>query len=717
MKVFKFIIILLLVSAGVTAHEIQIVGDPNEIYKMKNVDFLIDSSNALTIDDITNFNIYYTKNSHFTGLQKDRSTWLILHYEVGEKVDQMALIIDQANLDSVELFTKKPNGEWSTLLYGNNLPFSDRKYKTTHLIFEIPSQKQEHTIYLRLRNSVTTSFNLAIGEKSHVLAYENKANILFAFIFGIIAVMIMYNLVLYVSIKETVYLVYVLQTLFTGILQATLLGFSYQFLWPNYPVFQDYAIELFTIVATVSGLCFMSYFLKTEKYTPVFHKVTKYIIGVYSFMMLLLIYDASVVNTLLLVLQPFISLFILTTAVIVVMKGYTPAKFYLFAWTMFLLGIIVFVLAEVDIIERTIFTTLSLLIGTAVEVILLSFALAYRISLLISEKQESVDLNLKLEVEKAELIREQNLKLEKLVSERTHQLNETNEELAVRNTEVEQAYVVLKNAQSQLVNSEKMSSLGVLTAGIAHEINNPINFVKSNIGPLKQDLQEMVTFFEAAKEITIKSLPAQGLAEIKELEDQVDFDYLKIEINQLLDGITDGANRTVEIINGLRLFSRLDESDLKPVNLEEGINSTLVLLNNSYKHQLKVTTKFANIPKVVCHGGKMNQVFMNIMSNAIHSVLSSGKENGEVIIATEQVGSNVEIRFKDNGLGMTDEVKNKLFEPFFTTKDVGEGVGLGLSIVYTIIQKSNGKIEVDSELEKGTEFIITLPITTQTTNL
>jgi len=379
-----------------------------------------------------------------------------------------------------------------------------------------------------------------------------------------------------------------------------------------------------------------------------------------------------------------------------------------------MLGLTIYAMAEQGIIGRNTITTLMMPIGSALEVILLSIALADNINILKKSRELAIEHSLELETEKAQLIIQQNVELEGKVLLRTIELEEANEVLEDKNKELSDAYTDLKNTQSQLVHAEKMSSLGQLTAGIAHEINNPINFVSSNILPLKRDIADIISIFEQTENFVGGKLDPNDFKEIQELKEQFDYDYILKEIDQLLDGMSDGANRTVEIIRGLKLFSRVDEDDLKRVNLEDGINSTLILLNSAVKHQVDLVKNFGEIPEVECYGGKMNQVFMNIISNAIQAIRDTGMEDGKIIITTSQENDLVHISIADNGPGMTEEIKQKLFEPFFTTKPVGEGTGLGLSIVYKIIDKINGKIEVNTEPGKGTEFIITLPITNTT---
>jgi signal transduction histidine kinase len=257
-----------------------------------------------------------------------------------------------------------------------------------------------------------------------------------------------------------------------------------------------------------------------------------------------------------------------------------------------------------------------------------------------------------------------------------------------------------------------MASLGQLTAGIAHEINNPINFVSSNIRPLKRDINdllELLAAYDELQQVETLSVLKQQLEKVEQMKADIDLDYLKEELDMLLKGMEDGANRTVEIVKGLKIFSRVDESDLNFVNINEGIESTLVILNNQMGSRMKVVKDLGNIPAIECYAGKLNQVFMNILTNSIHAVLEEkGSEKPPSIWVKTNLDNEdtVRISFKDNGMGMPPAVKAKIFEPFYTTKDVGKGTGLGLSIVFKIIEAHQGSIEVISEVVVGTEFVI-----------
>ncbi len=267
----------------------------------------------------------------------------------------------------------------------------------------------------------------------------------------------------------------------------------------------------------------------------------------------------------------------------------------------------------------------------------------------------------------------------------------------------------LKLAQSQLIQSEKMASVGILTAGIAHELNNPINFMSGNVHPLQQDMEDVFALLKKYEKTINKNKLELYFSEVDELKEKMDFSYLIQEINSLLKGIEEGANRSSEIIKGLRSFSRLDDEACQVYDIHEGIDSSLVLLQNKIiDKKILVRKDYGDFEGVECFPSKLNQVIMNILTNSLQAMEAG---SGELFIQTVSSAIGVKIIIKDNGRGMLPEVKEHIFDPFFTTKEVGKGMGLGLSISYGIIEKHNGNIDVISEPGKGTEFIISLPKT------
>lgn len=276
----------------------------------------------------------------------------------------------------------------------------------------------------------------------------------------------------------------------------------------------------------------------------------------------------------------------------------------------------------------------------------------------------------------------------------------------------------LQRTQAQLIQSEKMSSLGNMVAGVAHEINNPVNFIHANLTPACEYSQDLLQLVELYQQY-YPNPPEEIQVEIED----IDLDFIKEDLMKLLQSMRVGTERIREIVLSLRNFSRLDEAEFKRVNIHEGIESTLMILHNRIKAkpehpQISIIKEYGKLPAVECYPGQLNQVFMNIFANSIDALEESfvknkeQKANPQICIRTEVVNGNwIVIRIADNGQGIPPEILSKLFDPFFTTKDVGKGTGLGLSISYQIVvDKHGGKLSCHSILGQGAEFVIEIPV-------
>ncbi len=286
----------------------------------------------------------------------------------------------------------------------------------------------------------------------------------------------------------------------------------------------------------------------------------------------------------------------------------------------------------------------------------------------------------KILLDKEKLAKEE---LERLVDERTKELRAT---------------------QSQLVHSEKMSSLGQMVAGIAHELNNPINFIYGNSESLveyRDDLEKLI--LEAEK--LVGGDPSL-LEKFSNMKTQIDYDFVMDDFSKVVKSIRHGSERAAEIIQGLRTFSRLDEAQVKETDIHQDIDMTLTLLRNEYKNRITVHRDFAELPLVPCFASQLNQVYMNILHNAAQAI----EGEGEVWLKTYVKDDMVHVEIKDNGGGIPQKHLAKIFDPFYTTKEIGKGTGLGLSISYGIVERHGGRIEVESEEGKGTTFTIVVPL-------
>ncbi len=276
-----------------------------------------------------------------------------------------------------------------------------------------------------------------------------------------------------------------------------------------------------------------------------------------------------------------------------------------------------------------------------------------------------------------------------------------------RTKELAKANTKLKETQTMMVHSEKMRSLGELVAGIAHEINNPINFIYGNIMILDNYQQDLLALVDKYEEVE-SEIDSKHLAEINDFKEQVDIEFLREDIGDLIKSCIEGVERTKNIILDLKNFSRMEEMVFTECNVSKEIDTTLSILNNKLKNRIVVHKNYdENLPKIEAFGGQLNQVFMNILDNAQGAI----KDKGEIFITTKKLNDNViSVEFEDTGCGIAKENLNKIYEPFYTTKPVGQGTGLGMSIAYRVIEAHKGKISAESEIGKGTKITIVLPI-------
>ena len=291
-------------------------------------------------------------------------------------------------------------------------------------------------------------------------------------------------------------------------------------------------------------------------------------------------------------------------------------------------------------------------------------------------------------------------------NEMSTKIGQARGDLRKKITELEAANRELKETQTKLVHSAKMVSLGQLVAGVAHELNNPIGFIYSNMNHLKEYSDRLIELVDVAKENPKK---------LDDLKEEYEFDYIVKDLPKLIASCQDGARRTRDIVLGLRNFSRLEEAKLQEVDIHQSLDTTLNLLQGEIKNRLEIHKHYEPLPLIHCYASQVNQVFMNILSNAVQAMDGNGHIWISTTVIKDHPGSRgrkgaVQVSVQDSGKGMSSETLEKIFDPFFTTKGVGQGTGLGLSISYGIVQNHGGEIQARSEVGVGTEFIVILPV-------
>lgn len=714
MIVEKYFLIFLLILLSTIVHAASnrsvdyIITQKDELLKIDNgVEVYIDQTNALTLSDILHkdFEINNDKNPNF-GITSG-TVWIKFRVLNQTVENNFYLLIAQPSIDDIALHILDDSSKWQSLELGEYKAYKNRFINNPNYTF--PASIESNTykeFYISIKSKDQLQTPIYIGTERMISQWEADRALLFGIYIGVILIMVAYHSFIYFSVKTISYVFYILFIIGVGLVQLNFQGYAFKFLWPNSSWMALNSTFLVPVFSGLTTALFVKKFLHTKQFTPKLHTG----INIYIFLCVLagsigmFGYEVSGVK-LLQIIALIGALYGMFIAYIIIQKGYRPAKFFLLAFALFFICVIIFVLTNFNIVSFNIFTSYILEIGSILQIVFLSFALADEININRKEKEASQAQALNVLKENERIIKEQNVILEQEVTKRTADLSESNENL-------QKLIHDLKQAQTQLVEAEKLASLGMLTAGIAHEINNPINFVTSSINPLKRDINEIFEALSLVENISLSSTTViEKEAEIEDLKNRLEIDFVKEEIQFLLTGIEEGAQRTAGIVKSLRIFSRVDEYDLKQADINLGIESTLVILNSAL-FDIKIKTNYAKLPLIECYPGKLNQLFLNLITNASYAIRKKfdGEPQGELHITTLLENDSVYIHLKDNGIGIDENIKDKIFDPFFTTKDVGEGTGLGLSIAYQTILKHNGEITLNSKLGEGTEFIVRLPI-------
>lgn len=675
------------------------------------VEILRDASNSLTPEEAMQSTDFQRSNQLVPNMGTDEATfWLKFSVWNQANTNHLLLNLENPVINEVQLYSVEDGQVFSLQTVDNRLNFEHRRYPYVNAVLYLPvPEDSTGEFLLRVKSSDLIILPLTIASDIGINELNTHNENIMGIYVGIILALLAYNLFIYFSVKDRTYIIYVFYLLFISLTQLSLLGYPFKYFWPNHPAFDHLSIILFPALGGTFAILFTKFFINTRHFVP---RIDRLFIPVFAVYLLAFIFRVLHFDNLsyrLIDINGMVGgMLVFLCGILIALKGFRPAKFFVFAWLIFILGLLLFSLKNLGILPYNYFTKYTMYFGTCAEAILLSFALADKINTYKKEKEISQAEALEVIREKEQFVREQNVILESKVKERTQRLEQTNLEL-------NEAMQNLKVAESQLVHAEKMASLGQLTAGIAHEINNPINFVKSNIKPLKLDIADMMELIRRYQQVSPDNV-AEKLTEIQAFHEEIDLETLNTEIASLLTGIEEGSSRTADIVRGLRTFSRVDEGELKKADIHDGINATLTLIGNIIPDNVTVVKNYGEVPLVECYPGKLNQVFMNILTNAVHAIIAKDSADPQSIrITTVVADGQVTIRIADTGIGIPEAIRTKIFDPFFTTKEVGEGTGLGLSMVFSIIQKHHGQIEVFSTFGEqgegsGAEFVITLPV-------
>ncbi len=578
--------------------------------------------------------------------------------------------------------------------------------------FPLPSESCEDLkMYVGVQAGKQLLLPVRVASSSELRAFSLARDLFYAFYVGIMAVMLLYNLVLYFTVRDRSYLLYTLFLIGVAFSQLFLEGYQGILLGLDSTTWLGMRlVHLIGIFSGVTTILFVQRFLQLKRNAPRYHKLFRAFVVAYGGVLAVLLLGFLNLSFSLINAVASVAVLVIPASLEARKQGQKSATFLLIAFTAFLLSVTVFALKEFGVLPHTLWTRFAMPVGSIVQLVLLSIALADRINQLKKESSKAREEQLRVSQLNERMVKEQNQVLESKVKERTEALESQNESL-------ESALEELKVAQDQLVQNEKLASIGQLTAGIAHELNNPINFVSSSAQSLRRDFEDVSEVMERVLALGPDDPELQGaITALQEKIATLDLGFTMKEIEELLTGIEDGAQRTTAIVKGLRIFSRMDGDEASKANINELLESTSVILRSSFREEASVVLELSPDDTVVmCQPGKLNQVFMNLISNAVQATVMSGKPfaEREVRVRTRRVmqgeAASVQVAIADNGVGMDEDTQAQIFDPFFTTKEVGEGTGLGLSIVKGILDDHRATLELESKPGEGTTFLITFP--------
>jgi len=697
----------------------------------------------------------------------EAAVWLRLHVKNdGNLVRETMIEIAMARHGSVQFHQSDADGHYQLTDTGYFKPFAERPYKNRFFVFPLTLQPHsEQTVYLRFQGPDGMDIPAFLWSREGYHAYERNDYIVQSLYFGIVLAMATFNFLLFVALRDRSYLYYVLFVCFTGLSIAAANGLGYEFLWGN----SHYWAQIATLISANAALIFMCVFarsiLDTRELTPRLDQLLKLAIGIeFALIVSLAVAFKSALQPAL-IAMPATAILVMATAITIALKRKRSAIFFIAAFAVLCIAVLVSILRSFGILPTNSFTVNGAQFGSAIEMLLLAFALADRYNILRSEKAKAQTEALQAQTEAleaeqrvVEALRSSERMLEERVEQRTNALQASNKNLEVTLDN-------LRNTQTQLIQSEKMAALGQLIAGVAHEINTPIGAVKSsgqNIADaLSQSLESMPTLFrkldpealrlfmkltrrtsEVSKLLNSREERAVTRATAQRLEalDINDARHLagvlvQLNIHEVFEGYlpllqhqgseliletahsiakvvrnTGNINRAVgrvsKIIFALKSFSRVDATgEMIDVNLQDNMETVLTIYQGQIKQGTELVRHYEELPPLRCLPDELNQVWTNL----IHNALQAMNYKGTLTIGIRKRGDEAIVSVADTGSGIPEEIRGRIFDAFFTTRPAGEGSGLGLDIVKKIVDNHKGRIELQTEMGIGTTFSVNLP--------
>jgi len=558
------------------------------------------------------------------------------------------LTLNDPLIDEVDVYFVNDSDLIGHSKSGAALTFEKREVDVPDYFFLLP--QGSYNCYIRLIKYDSFQSHLHIASFKYLLENRNKNNLVLGLSFGILLILIFYNLLIYFSIKEKSYLYYIYYLCAMLICTATLKGLSFQYLWENKPQFNLF-FPSYQAAALVFVALFVMTLLQTKIYLPKYTKGLYLFIGIGVLTTIVNFFSYKISSGMIQCTILIFTVYLILTGVQSYRKGVEVAKLFLWAWSLYVLFVITYIIERNGIIISNALTHDAIFYGSVIEAILFSRVLAYRIRVLHNEKKEAQQKEAQEREEKYHFLREQ-----------------------------------------------------------AHEINNPVNLVSGSMSILNNNVQDIIHLIALYRQLPdLKKQPVYK--EIRAYEDEINIELTTQELSKCLVRIRKAVDRVHEITYNLSLLGKSKETIKLKVDINKSIKNTLTMVETAFNGAVQLHTEFGNIPTIKSYMGKLNQVFTNLTENALEAIREKPELKNEFLFIKTSLNNNkIIIEFKDSGIGMSAKTKKRLFEKFYTTKSPDKGTGLGMTISKRIIENHKGTIEVESERGKGTTITISLPV-------
>lgn len=704
------LLLLLFLTSALWAAPVNLT-DPAQPYDLFRASSLLEvKPGQVTIESLLQSPDQYkfvpTQNDRIRPNDRQRAYWF--RVEVSNQTpDEFFLHFVYSGTERILIYEVADNKVVGQRTLGRLVAEPLAHFRYSKLFFPMQVGKgavRAHTLYIYMEGIYTTCLYFNARSTVNLVETVHYEDLFYGLYYGFILIIVVYGLLLFIRLRDHDTFRYAIWVLSMGLQLGLYRGFTTEFLWPNFHAFEQYGSALAGLTGLLHVLFTIS-FLRLKKHQPLYYRLGWIMIFAYTLGIALFVVTAyqGGANGRTIDIIPAIALveglFSLTAGGVAYRHGFKPALYYLIGNLIFFFSIFIFIQYASGKLPHSFWTYNSIHLGSGIEIVFFTFALVYKVNLLKRRKEEAVREQLRLTETNKQLIEEQNKMLEAKVRQRTDELNEQKEQLQTTLT-------TLQTTQQQLIQKEKLASLGEMVAGIAHEIQNPLNFVNNFAEVSAEMLDELKDEIEADRKTDALSL--------------VD------ELVPNLQKINHHGKRAEAIVRDMLQHSRTVAGARQPTNLNALADEYLQLAYQGLRSKDKTIsaqlhTDFdPTVGTVDLIPQEMGRVLLNLYNNALyathekekqHQLSSQSPYQPQIWVSTRLENGQVVLRVKDNGTGIPAELVNKIYQPFFTTKPPGQGTGLGLSLSYDIITKSHGgKLEVQTEQGVSTEFVVTLPV-------